>query len=245
VGWAGERRRARALLAPLVFFSLTAPARAEDESAAKPPPRTVLFGSLDLGSSGFLNAGFKRGLTGSLDESGPILMGIMGAGGSPESGGSLAAGGLRFRPTLQANALLGYQWLLGPVTLAGLLGPEFDFERGSDGVGERSRSRFGLRGHAELWAHPTPETLVTATAIAGSARGHVWVRASAGYAFWDKVFIGPEASLYRTSDYDEWRLGAHVTGLTWKDWTWRLSGGVMRNDERSGGYFTLTAYIRR
>jgi hypothetical protein len=221
-------------------------ARSDEESASvRPEARTVLFGSFDVGSSGFLNLGLKRSLTGSLDESGPIFMGIIGGGGSPESDGSLAAGRFRFRPTVQANALLGYQWLLGRVTLAGLVGPELDFERASDDIADRSRTRLGLRGHAEVWAHPTPNTLLTATVIAGSARGHVWGRASAGYALWDAVFIGPEASIYHAADYDEWRLGAHVTGLTWKGWTWRVSGGLMRNDERTGAYVGLTAYIRR
>jgi Cellulose biosynthesis protein BcsS len=231
------------LAAPLVLLCAANAVAAED--APKTEPRTVLFGSLDVGSSGFLNLGLKRSLTGSLDQSGPIVMGILGGGGSPESTEHRATGALRFRPTVQANALFGYQWIVGPVTLAGLVGPELDYERGSDPVADRSRTRAGLRGHAELWAHPTPDTLLTATLIAGSARGHVWSRLSAGYAVWDRVFIGPEASFYRTDDYREVRLGAHVTGLTWSGWNWRLSGGFMRvEDDRAGAYVGVTGYLR-
>jgi hypothetical protein len=102
-----------------------------------------------------------------------------------------------------------------------------------------------VRGHAELWAHPTPETLATATVIAGSARAHLWSRVSGGYAFWPGVFLGPEAAFYARDDYREWRLGAHVTGLTWGRLNIRFSGGLLQsNDDRTGAYFGLTGYIR-
>lgn len=206
---------------------------------------TVLFGSLDAGRSAFFSAGVKRSLAGSLDESGPVLLAGVGGGGSPEDpqAGSLQSSSIR--PAAQGSVLLGYQWTHGPVTFSGLIGPEIDSERQSNGVSDWFRTRLGIRGHAELWAHPTSETLLTATAIAGSAREHVWARTSAGYAFWKDIFIGPELALYRTSDYREWRVGAHVTGLTWGRWNLRLSGGALRTDEdRTGAYLGVTAYVK-
>lgn len=206
---------------------------------------TVLFGSLDAGRSGFVSVGVKRSLAGSLDRSGPVFLASGGGGGSPENAEPGSSSGFSVRPAAQASVLLGYQWTSGPVTLAGLIGPEVESERQFEGISDRFRTRFGLRSHAELWAHPTTDTLLTATAIAGSARGHVWARTSAGYAFWKDIFIGPELALYRTSDYQEWRVGAHVTGLTWGPWNLRFSGGVLRTDEdRTGAYLGVTAYIK-
>ncbi|HEX8663974.1 MAG TPA: cellulose biosynthesis protein BcsS [Beijerinckiaceae bacterium] len=203
---------------------------------------TVLFGSLDGGRSVFMSAGVKRTLSGSLDRDGFLVMGGTGFGGAPEHGMSF---GIDFRPTMQAYGLVGYQWMFPRVAVSALVGPELDAEADGLNVIRSARTRFGLRGHAELWAHPTPETLATATLIAGSARGHVWSRISGGYAFWPGVFLGPEAVFYTRDDYREWRFGAHVTGLKWGPINFRFSGGLMRsNGDRTGAYFGLSGYVR-
>jgi Cellulose biosynthesis protein BcsS len=229
--------------AALILFALTAAARAADGGEKASELNTVRFGSLDGGRSAFMNAGVKRAFEGSLDRDGFIAMSAAGAGGAPER--DPVGFGSIFRPTAQAYAMLGYQWMLGPVTVSALAGPELDAETDSPNAWRSARTRFGLRGHAELWAHPTPQTLATATLIAGSARGHVWSRISGGYAFWRGVFIGPEASFYASDDYREWRLGAHVTGLKWGRFNFRLSGGFFQaNDDHNGAYFGLTGYVR-
>jgi hypothetical protein len=214
---------------------------AKAQSGNSDAPNTVLFGSLDGGRSVFMNAGVKRTL-GSLDRDGLAFMGGAGFGGTPERGMSF---GIDFRPTMQAYGLVGYQWMLPRVAISALVGPELDAEADSLAAIRSARTRFGIRGHAELWAHPTSKTLATATLIAGSARGHVWGRVSGGYAFWPGVFLGPEAVFYARDDYREWRLGAHVTGLTWRSLNLRLSGGLMQSsDDRTGAYFGLSGYVR-
>ena len=188
-----------------------------------------------------MSAGVKRTL-GSLDRNGFVVMGGAGLGGAPERGMSF---GIDFRPTMQVYGLVGYQWLLPRVALSAFVGPEVDAEAGSLDTIRSARTRFGIRGHAEAWAHPTPETLATATLIAGSARGHVWGRLSGGYAVWPGVFLGPETVFYARDDYREWRLGAHVTGLTWRSLNLRVSGGFMKSsDDRTGAYLGLSGYVR-
>jgi hypothetical protein len=203
---------------------------------------TVLFGSLDAGRSVFANAGVKRTF-GSLDRSGFLVIGGAGFGGAPERGMKFDTAS--FQPTAQAYALIGYQWMFPRIAISALVGPELDAEADSlDAVGS-ARTRFGLRGHAELWAHPTPTTLATATLIAGSGRGHVWGRLSGGYAFWPGIFVGPEAVFYARDDYREWRLGGHITGLKWGPLDLRLSGGLMQsNDDRTGAYVGFSGYVR-
>ncbi len=217
------------------------PASASDESA--PELNTVLFGSLDASRTGYASAGFKRTWQGSLDRSGLVTLATVGYGGSPERVDTHGEENA-FRHKASASALLGYQWISGPVVLAGYLGPELDYERDPDFTGQAARPRFGLRAQGELWAHPTPQTLLTSTVIAGTARGHLWSRVSGGYAVWDKVFVGPEVIHYRTDDYREWRAGLHATGLSLGRFTLRLSGGIAVFDERTGGYVGLSGYIR-
>jgi Cellulose biosynthesis protein BcsS len=227
----------------MLFF---APSQSNAAEERRDKPReldTVLFGSLDAGRSVFVSAGFKRTLGGSLDRDGFVLMAGAGAAGEPERGPLLNHA--TFRPTAHAHALLGYQWMLGRAAVTLLTGPEFDAEMEAPNAWQSARTRFGLRGHAEVWAHPTPETLATATLIAGSAREHIWGRISGGYAFWPGVFLGPEASVYAREDYREWRLGGHLTGLKWGRFNFRLSGGYLQaNDDRNGAYFGLSGYVR-
>ena len=238
-------RKAAAVVTALALAA-TSPAAA-DERTVPAPKRTVLFSSADAGSSGFLTVGVKRTLTGSLDESGPVALASIGAGGSPERMGLPGLGDAAFRPAVQASALAGYQWALGRTFLSLFAGPELDRDRfPSAGGPAREATRIGARVHGEIWMHPTDDTLVTGTAIAGSARGHLWARASTGYKVWRDVFVGPEASLYRTDGYREWRVGAHATGVQFRRFTFRLSTGWRREESspKGGPYGGLSVHVK-
>jgi hypothetical protein len=237
-------RSARTALA--LVFGVPVAARAED-GKVDVPPRTVAFGSVDAGSSGFATIGAKRTLVGTLDESGPVALASFGAGGSPEQMGLPRLGEAAFRPAVQGSALIGYQWALGRTFLSLFAGPEVDHDRFSSASGlTREATRIGGRVHGEIWMHPTDDTLVTGTAIGGSARGHLWARASGGYKVWRDVFIGPEATLYRTDAYREWRVGAHATGLQLGRFTFRLSTGwrVEESSTRRGAYGALSVHVK-
>jgi hypothetical protein len=244
----GARRRGASRIGTVVFALLlvllpTIESSAQDNAGKPRDLNTVLFGSLDGGRSVFVSAGVKRTLGGSLDRDGFVFMGGAGFGGAPER--DAASGRTDFRPVAQGHAVLGYQWIFPRAAVSVLAGPEVDAEADSLSAARSARSRIGVRGHAEMWAHPTPATLATATLIAGSARGHVWSRISGGYAFWPGVFLGPEASFYARDDYREWRFGAHVTGLKWGPFNIRFSGGMLQsNDDRTGAYFGLSGYVR-
>jgi hypothetical protein len=185
------------MLGPL----LLGPARADEA-------RTVFFAGLDSGHSLHGHMGFKRMLGGSLDRSGFVAMGIIGAGGRQDGGGH----------PIEAGFLGGYQWAL-PRLHAGLfLGPEVESSRGL---------RAGARVQGEIWARPTDDTLLTVTLIAGSARPQVWGRVSAGYRLWDDVHFGPEGLLLSTNG--SWRNGApgiHLDRPAACRVTWRLAAGA-------------------
>ena len=210
--------------------------------------RTVLFGSLDAGRSTFGTLGVKRALGGSLDRSGPVGMASIGYGGTVERAWWQPEGTHVIRHAVHGSALLGYQWLRDGLVVAALAGPEVDGERSSDQSAPRdTKPQLGARLHGEIWAHPTANTLLTTTVIVGTARtAHLWGRASAGYAFWDGVFLGPEVSVYTTDTYREWRFGAHITGVTLGRFNLRLSGGWRGEEETGdrGAYVGLSAYIR-
>ncbi len=129
-----------------------------------------------------------------------------------------------------------------------MAGPELSYEQLllDGGIARWQEPRIGVRGHAELWVHPTRETLYTLTAIAGSARGDIWARTSVGFQAWKNVFLGPELSVYVTATYKDLRLGVHATGVELGLLNLRLSGGWdWDDDQRKGGpYIGLSAWIR-
>lgn len=241
--------RDAALCAAALTCVGTAPVKAADESGSHPDDlRTVLFGSLDAGHSTFGTLGMKRTLHGPLDRSGPVGMASLGYGGTREQARFETDDGRVIRHALQGSALLGYQWVGDRVVVAALAGPEVEGEQLSDHFTPRvTRPHIGVRLHGEIWAHPTANTLLTGTAIVGTARtAHLWGRASAGYRLWGDVFLGPEASVYTTDTYREWRFGAHVTGFALGGVSLRLSAGWRSEEDTRdhGAYAGISAHIK-
>jgi len=210
--------------------------------------KTVLFGSLDAGRSSFITLGAKQTLSGPLDRSGFVSLAAVGYGGTPARADFETNSNVVVRPTVQASAMIGYQWTLDRVFVAGFIGPEVDAQQPVT-IGEiprLSHPRLGLRIQGELWANPTENTLLTATVVGGTARGHLWGRTAFGCQIWNDVFIGPEASLSMAETYREWRVGAHVTGLQLGRFTFGLSGGWRGEDDspHHGAYVNILGYVR-
>lgn len=215
--------------------------RAEDQ-------RTVLFGSMEGGRSVFASAGAKQTLTGPLDRTGFVAMEAYGFGLTRER---LRAGELdlpAMRYTHQSGVLIGHQWALNGLYVAAYAGPETHQEQvaAAGRVSRLSSPRVGARAQLEMWAHPTPDTLVTGTVVAGSARTSVWARGSTGLRMLGPAFVGPEVTLYATPTYTEARIGGHVTGFSLGLLQLRASAGWMVDDahRRGSPYAGLTAWIR-
>lgn len=248
---ASRRKREVRWALPLLFVYAAAPVQADDRDlfVRSDDLRTVLFGSLEAGRSSFGTLGIKRTLGGPLDRSGPVSMSTIGYGRTHERVEAAIDASQVLRYATEVSSLVGYQWATSGFVATALAGPEVANEQLTfDGVLTRlSRPRLGARVYGEIWSHPTNQSLLTATIVAGTARrGHLWARSSAGYRLWSDVFAGPEASLYLTEEYQEWRAGAHLTGLALGHLKLRISAGWQgeRDTSRQGPYWSVSAYIR-
>jgi hypothetical protein len=221
--------------------------RDEDLFVRAEDMHTVLFGSLDAGRSLFLTTGVKRTLTGPLDRSGVVAMQSSGFGLTREHS-DFAPGTKVDRLTTDTASLIGYQWAQTGVYAAIYLGPELHQEQLTIAAmaGHWSKPRIGLRGQAELWLNPTPETLATATLVAGTTRGSLWGRVSAGLRVWGNLYAGPEATIYVTETYRETKFGGHLTGLDLGILHFRVSAGIQVQDDSHGAspYVALTSWVR-
>lgn len=237
----------------LILLALVAPAvaHAEDEtgSPAAPGARTVWFGGLDWGRSGFAALGAKRALVGPLDQDGPVAMGTIGYGGEFDRV-DRPGRPLGLTHTVLASALVGYQWMFPWGAVAAFAGPETSYEFLPDfdpGERRRSRTRLGARVQGEVWARPTADTLLVANLILGSARQNAWGRIAWGYRAVGDVYLGPEVSAYATDTYRKGQIGIHATGFEISGLSLRLSGGWQREGERgrNGPYLGLSGHISR
>lgn len=208
----------------------------------------ILFGSLEGGRSVFASGGVKQALSGSLDRTGFVAVESGGFGVTPErvriGDSSLPA----TRLTTQSNLLGGHQWNWPRIFVTALAGVEIQHEQltVAGRVLRFSKPRYGLRAEGELWSNPTDWSLVTASTVASSARGSLWVRVSAGLKVGPTLFVGPEAGTYVTDTYREWRVGAHVTGFRAGILQGRLSVGWAAADDAKPGapYVGATAWFR-
>lgn len=208
---------------------------------------TLLFGSLDAGAASFLTVGAKVAFD-KLDRPGFAV--LASAGGGRRSEG--ACGCAPFpdatrlsRYTALGAALAGYQWFAEWGVVALYAGPEGSVEILTDGRSLAALPvQWGLRLHGEVWARPSDETLVQATAILGSARDSAWSRLALGYRAWS-AYLGPEASLYVDgTGYTKWNLGLHATDFAFGRYSFRLSGGVQieSSETRPSPYVALSVW---
>jgi Cellulose biosynthesis protein BcsS len=209
-----------------------------------PAARTLLFGSVESGRSTFVSTGFKRGVFDALDRTGFIIMGQSGGG---REGPPASVTRLQGSANGNASLLAGYQWMIGWGALTLSAGPEMDM-RTSEAT-TRMKLKAGGKMQAEAWLHPTQDTLIVATVIAGTARPQIWSRLALGYQIMPQlipnVFAGPEAVAYGERKYVEWRVGAHLTGKLAGNIEGRVSAGWrVDTDNKQGMYWALALHTR-
>ena len=231
---------------PVTLSALLLLGPVEDAHGEENPVSAILFGSLDATPSGFAAAGAKLGFD-RVDREGFVVLASVGAGRRAEIeatlGGTSAPTLMRW--TMLGAALVGHQWFSDWGVFALYAGPEASIEVLSGPGGTVALpGRFGLRLHGEVWAYPAQGTLLTATLILGSARGHVWSRLSYGVRFCG-AYLGPEAALYADeTGYRKLSVGLHATDFAVGRLSLRVSAGYLVETAPSGGspYVTLTLW---
>jgi Cellulose biosynthesis protein BcsS len=141
---------------------------------------------------------------------------------------------------VSSDALVGWSHVFtnGAVTLS--VGANYQDQRvrPNDPNNPVQGSKLGAKVQADLWMHPTPETLLYALGSYSSAFDTYYAIGRFGYDFTNtKLFIGPEVGGLGNDRTDQLRLGLHMTGLRIGNGKVTISGGWMRErGEGTGGY---------
>lgn len=143
---------------------------------------------------------------------------------------------------LSAAALPGWRATRDGISVGFYAGPVVqDYRLTPNDPGSRLR---GLYGGAEfdgnIWFQLSPTMMATANASILSIGPTGSARAAAGWRLFEPFYVGPEAQEIWCADYQQLRLGAHVTGFRIDGVEWSAaSGWAVESDGRSGPYVRL------
>ncbi len=97
----------------------------------------------------------------------------------------------------------------------------------------------------DVWYQPTPTSMIALNASIASIALIGTMRAAVGWQLSEPFFVGPEAQALWCIDYQQWRLGAHVTGYRIDGLDWSASAGwAYESFHRYGPYLRLGVNTR-
>lgn len=144
------------------------------------------------------------------------------------------------------SALVGYEWIERDIHAAAYIGMHYSNNSlNPDDPNNQSRGAgWGVRVIGEIYANPTDYTLATAYVTYSTLHSSYYTRFKLGYALVDRVFIGPEFSFLGDNFFRQWRVGAHITGVTLGRFQFGLSGGYLMDSKRGpGGYVIVDSRV--
>ena len=100
-------------------------------------------------------------------------------------------------------------------------------------------TRAGLKLQGDIWVNPTQQTMLFALASYSTAFRTYYATLKTGYdVFGVQTFIGPELIAQGNARYDQWRAGAHITGITLsKNVELGFSGGYLHSSDVGPGVY--------
>lgn len=114
----------------------------------------------------------------------------------------------------QATLLAGYTFAAENWSLFIGAGPDLVRSYAWSGTAPVSATnRIGAQAYASLYANPTDQTMLLLQGHYTTATGSGFLQAKTGYALLKGVFVGPEASFSRGTNYEQSRLGAFIAGI--------------------------------
>jgi hypothetical protein len=107
-------------------------------------------------------------------------------------------------------------------------------------------TKFGAKIRAEFWVQPTSWSMLCGEADYSTAFQRYHVLGQLGFDIFSKgVFLGPEVAAMGNEQYNQWRVGAHLTAVRQKYGEVNLSVGYANtSDFKPGAYGMLEYSIR-
>lgn len=140
----------------------------------------------------------------------------------------------------EAAAMVGYEWGWSDASLAGFVGLNLRNNTLSiiDANNPVVGTALGLKTALSFYARPSAGTMVSAFGTYTTAHGGYYVRGRAGLALAEDVFVGPEATLLGDDYFNQWRVGGHLSGLSFGPTQVSLAAGYLHDRINKGGFYS-------
>lgn len=187
-------------------------------------------------SSIFVGAGGTAAIDGTLGESGvrAKVEALAGTYAYRTDAGAKVQG-----EQVEGAALLGYEWIWREAKLAGYVG--LAVRNTSLSIADPTNPvvgvSYGLKTAVDFYMRPTQKTMVSAYGSFTSNDNAYFTRLKAGYRIGDGVYLGPEVAFLGNDFYNQWRVGAHLTGLQLGPVQASISAGYQYDREQKAGAY--------
>jgi hypothetical protein len=231
------RLGAAAAIAAAVVSGCVASAAAEPNAG----PSWMIFSGGDLWrQGGFLHGGIVYAPRG-LDNDGPLFKLLLAGGQYTYVSGALGNADVTGRE-LTAQFLPGWRFKSGVVEIKLYAGLNLQDHRLSpdDPSSALRGTDVGARAAFELWAEPTANMMIAADGSISTIEKSYSIRGAAGLRVFDLFYTGPEIAAFATGDYQQRRIGLHVTSFRFDRWEWSAgTGWAFDTDDHDGPYIRL------
>ena len=203
-------------------------------------PSFLLFGGTDLWRYGdFLYGGTLWSPDG-LDSSGFTLKLLVNGGRYSYNSGDLHA--TIDGTMLSGAALPGWRFMAGSFTASVFAGPVVqDYRLSPYDPGSRLHGLYaGGQVATDIWFQPTKMIMAAVNGSLVSIGPTGYLRGALGYRVFDAMFVGPESAMLWCANFQQFEVGAHITGLHLAASEWSAGGGwAIDSDRRSGPYLRI------
>lgn len=233
-------RVGKSLVPAVIAASISVGAVAKAADSTPDPPSLLLFAGTDLWRDGaFLHGGGLWSPAG-LDADGFTLKLLLAAGGYtyPSSGLHTDVDGT----LLSASVLPGWRMNFNGIILGVSAGPAIQNYRLTpyDPASSLHGLYVGGQVAADIWYEPVPTMMVAVNGTMLSIGPTGALRTALGWRSTEPFFAGPEVQAIWCADYQQLRIGAHVTGFRINGMEWSAAGGwAVESDGREGPYMRL------
>ena len=140
----------------------------------------------------------------------------------------------------EASALAGYELVWRDATLSGFVGVNVRGKQLSipDPGNPLVGTGVGLKVAGSFYARPTDRTMVAAIGSYSTRFDAYNTRFRAGYMIADQVYIGPEALFLGDTFFRQYRIGAHLSGVTFGPVQMGVSAGYVEDRRQGSGYYS-------
>jgi hypothetical protein len=141
---------------------------------------------------------------------------------------------------MQGAALAGYSFVWSQATLSAYAGIDLqnDTQSPVDPNNAVNGNSAGAKFVVEGSTRPSDRTLLTGYASFSSNHDSYYARLQAGYRLTDRVYVGPEIGVLGDDFFNQWRIGAHVTGLAFGPVRVSASAGYLNDSKQGPGLYT-------